>query len=161
MMLSPVRWTMLLYYRLIRLRERPHFVAMGLAWGILIGWTPTIPLQMTMAVIITFIFRCSKLAAVIGVQFSNYITLPAVYYADYLVGGWVTGRWPEFSLRMAHKIDLWHQAGEVFWVMMVGGVIIGIPSAIATYFITRRLLIKAQQKRSAKTARKISDDPTA
>jgi len=53
--------------QLKELQGDPHYIAMGMAIGAFIAITPTIPFHMVIAVALAFVFRCSKVAALIGV----------------------------------------------------------------------------------------------
>jgi len=54
------------FLRLIRLREEPHELALGLAFGIFTGMMPIMPFQSALAVTLALIFRGSKITALIG-----------------------------------------------------------------------------------------------
>ena len=62
--------------RIKELNGDPHYVALGMAIGVFVGVTPTIPFHTALALGLSFIFRGSKAAAAIGVWFSNPITIP-------------------------------------------------------------------------------------
>ena len=46
-----------------RLEGDPHFIALGLAIGVFVGFTPTIPFHTVLAVALAFLFKGSKAAA--------------------------------------------------------------------------------------------------
>ena len=74
---------------LIRIRDlqgNPQYVATGMAIGIFVAVTPTIPFHTALALALAFIFKGSKAAAVIGVWFSNPLTIPVLYYGSYKIG---------------------------------------------------------------------------
>ena len=47
------------------LQGDPHYVATGIAIGVFIGVTPTIPFHMILALIFAYVFRCSGPALMI------------------------------------------------------------------------------------------------
>jgi hypothetical protein len=53
------------------LNGEPRYAAMGMAVGIFVSATPTIPFQTLIAVALAFIMRGSKAAAAVGVWLSN------------------------------------------------------------------------------------------
>ena len=66
-----VRWKRslrLLYLRLMRLKGQPGEVAGGMAIGVFVGMTPTVPLHTVLAVSIAYLLKKSKLAAAAGVS---------------------------------------------------------------------------------------------
>ncbi len=78
------------YEKLIRpifsLKGSPHSIALGLAIGVWIAFTPTVGLQMTMALIICTIFRANLPIALAMCWISNPITFVPMYYGYYLLG---------------------------------------------------------------------------
>lgn len=68
------------YWRLRRLKGDPGKIAWGMALGVFIGVTPTIPFHMISALALASILRVSRTAAVMGCWVSNPITIPALYY---------------------------------------------------------------------------------
>ena len=67
------------YLQVKELHGDPHYVAMGMAIGIFVACTPTIPFHTVIAIFLAFLFRGSKVAAAIGVWFSNPLTMPLLY----------------------------------------------------------------------------------
>ncbi|MDO8957050.1 MAG: DUF2062 domain-containing protein, partial [Deltaproteobacteria bacterium] len=90
-----------LYLRLLRLKGKPQEVAGGVAIGVFVGMTPTVPLHTVLAVLIALILKKSKLAAALGVWVANPFFLPFIYLLDYKVGQVLTGANPP-SLAMSN-----------------------------------------------------------
>ena len=136
------------YLRFTHLKGDPKKIAGGMAIGVFIGMTPTIPLHTVLAVFLAYIFGQSKLAAALGVWVANPVVLPFIYFLDFKVGQLVTGATipsfvpANFSLR--HLIEMgWH----ISYPMFIGGCITGILLAMPSYFITKRLVILYRGKR--------------
>ena len=119
----------------------PHFVAMGMAIGVFVAATPSMPFQTAIAVALAFILRSSKAAAAIGVWISNPITFPFFYLASYKVGALLFGLSDAFDFGN-EPIDILKLGAEVTIAAVTGGIIIGILLALTTYFITRKIYIK-------------------
>ncbi len=149
-----VRLIRYLYLKLVRLKDKPHTVALGLAIGVFIGFTPTIPIQTYIALALAFLFKGSKLAAVMGVWISNPLNMAAFYFMDYKVGKWILGSQEAFRPLDYSIFTLLHEAQKAMKVMMVGGIILGIPAGIATYLITYQIVQKAKRRRELRTIRK-------
>ena len=81
-------WIRILQFknRLINFHGDPQFVARGMAIGVFVAATPSMPFQTAIAIALAFILRSSKAAATIGVWISNPITFPIFYLASYKVG---------------------------------------------------------------------------
>ena len=126
--------------RFKKLNGEPHYVAMGMAIGVFVALTPTIPFHTIIAVGLSVILRASKTAAVIGVWFSNPLTIPLIYFGSYKVGGLL---FSDLSLceGSCESISQLLELGiAVTLVTIAGGILLGIVPAIAAYFITRRII---------------------
>ena len=90
------------YLRLRRLKGDPRKIAWGMALGVFIGVTPTIPFHMISALALAHIFRISRIAAVMGVWISNPITIPPFYYFSFKIGKWLL--YPNHDFIFASKL---------------------------------------------------------
>lgn len=72
--------------RLVRLRGSPEAIALGLALGMSVAFTPTIGFQIVIAAALATIFKVSRPAAVAAVWITNPATIPPVYAFTYWVG---------------------------------------------------------------------------
>ena len=66
-------------YRVLGLNDTPHRIALGLAIGIFVTWTPTIGFQMVLTVVLSTLFRANKFVGVPFVWISNPLTVVAIY----------------------------------------------------------------------------------
>lgn len=123
------------------LKGDPHYIALGMGIGIFVSITPTIPLHTVIALTLAFIFRGSKAAAIIGVWVSNPLTIPVFYLASYKAGRFFLGNLSPFVEKPQSILELLELGPDVAFAMTVGGIIIGIPSGVAAYFITRKIFI--------------------
>ncbi len=119
----------------------PHFVAMGMAIGVFVAATPSMPFQTAIAVALAFILRSSKAAAAIAVWLSNPITFPVFYLASYKVGALLFGISAVYDPG-GEPVDILKLGAEVTIAAVTGGIIIGLCLAVATYFITRKIYTK-------------------
>jgi uncharacterized protein (DUF2062 family) len=136
--------------RVKNLEGNPHYVAMGLAIGVFIGITPTIPFHTVLAVALAFILRGSKAAAALGVWFSNPITAPIFYWGSYKVGLYLLGNPAPFDVKYESILELLHLGMDVTFAMIAGGVILGVLPGIASYFITRKIITTIRLRRALK-----------
>jgi hypothetical protein len=152
-----VRWKRslrLLYLRLLRLKGEPEEVAGGVAIGVFIGMTPTVPLHTVLAVLIAYLSGKSKLAAAIGVWVSNPLVLPFVYFLDYEVGRVITGTTPPSFVISDFSIHNLIELGwDIFYPLLIGGLITGLALAIPSYFITKRVITLYRERRRKRSGR--------
>ena len=136
--------------RVKNLEGDPHSVAMGLAIGVFISITPTIPFHTILAVALAFILRGSKAAAALGVWFSNPITAPIFYWGSYKVGLYLLGNPAPFDVKYESILELLNLGMDVTIAMIAGGVILGVLPGIASYFITRKIITTIRLRRALK-----------
>jgi uncharacterized protein (DUF2062 family) len=135
------------------LNGEPRYVAMGMAVGIFVSATPTIPFQTIIAVALAFIMRGSKAAAALGVWLSNPITFPVFYLASYKIGAFLFGISTDTDITGQTTPDLLKLGFDISLAAITGGVIIGLILAIGTYIITYKIVrkIRSREKRGQKT----------
>jgi len=139
-MLSPRWWWQEFLRQLRELRCKPHEIALGMAIGVFIGITPTIPLHTILAVSLAVFARGSKLAAALGVWVSNPLTIPLFYYGSYRIGRFVLGL-PGLQFPEAHSLlAMAKLGGTIMGAMVLGGIILGIIPAVLAYILTLRLV---------------------
>lgn len=136
--------------RVKNLEGDPHYVAMGMAIGVFVGITPTIPFHTVLAVALAIMLRGSKAAAVLGVWFSNPITAPIFYWGSYKTGTYFLGNPAPFDVKYESILELLDLGLDVTIAMIAGGVILGILPGIASYFITRKIIRTLQMRKALK-----------
>jgi uncharacterized protein (DUF2062 family) len=142
------RWLRLLYLRILRLRGKPEEVAGGMAIGVAIGLTPTIPLHLVLAVFLAFLLGKSKLAAAVGSQVANPVFLPFIYLLDYRVGQGITGASGPSLVSADYSASYVLNLGwEIYYPLLIGGIVVGSLSVIPTYFLTKKIVLFYREKR--------------
>jgi len=149
--------------KFIRLRGNPRSLAMGTATGILIGISPTIPLHTGAIVAVTLLMRVSTVAAIISAAVvCNPFTMIPQYYLCWFVGNFILpdrltwDRIKDLLNVITHQsfMDSMHTLSSLSFdailVMLTGGLVIGIPAAIASYYFSLRFFIKIQEKKRQK-----------
>lgn len=143
------------YLRLMRIQATPHNIAVGLAAGVFTGLLPVLPFQTVLAVSLAFILRGSKIAAALGTWVSNPLNWVPFYMLFYAIGkALVPFDVPPFNPRQLEMAEMLHVGWKFFMVMMIGGFVIALPSAIASYFFSKKAVQLYQQRRAARAARK-------
>lgn len=126
--------------KLTSLKAEPHKVAMGYALGVFLAATPFVGLKVFIAMALTFLFKWSKGAAIFGVFHVNFVTGPIFYGFSYLVGKSVLGADVSTDVNLSFSlgalIEIFTTNSIVFLSLLAGGFILGLPLAIAAYFIS-------------------------
>ena len=138
--------------KLTGISAEPRKVAMGYALGIFLATSPLIGLKVFIAIALTFIFKWNKVAAIIGVFHINPLTGPIFYGFSFLVGNSVLGSDVSFDFTWPITIktlyDIITANSMVFMSLLTGGIILGLPLAIAAYFFSNSFI---HHKTSLKT----------
>jgi uncharacterized protein (DUF2062 family) len=143
------------------LNGEPRYVAMGIAVGIFVSATPTIPFQTIIAVALAFIMRGSKAAAALGVWLSNPITFPVFYLASYKIGAFLFGISTDTYIAGHTASDLLKLGFDISLAAITGGIVIGIILAMGAYIITHKIVrkIRSREKRRQKTRLRLKASP--
>jgi uncharacterized protein (DUF2062 family) len=142
---------------IMRLEATPHAVGLGLAMGVFVAFLPILGAQMMIAAMIAWVGRANVGAALLGTWAGNPITWPMMWVASYLIGisllgeaGAMTvdelqrtlvrlGDPPPASVGWLTVLD---GAKTLLWPILkplfVGGLVLGLISGGALYFIGRR-----------------------
>jgi len=142
-----------LVHRVLSLDDTPHRIALGMAIGMFVTWTPTIGIQMALTIGICFLFRANKLVGVPLVWISNPFTLVPVYYPNYWVGCLILGKKPDawsviekafmFDGSWWDKTVNWFSSiMQIFWELWVGSIIVGAFLGIITYFVIYWMVVE-------------------
>ncbi len=139
------------YYWLLlkRLNGDPKVLARGVALGMFIGITPTIPLHTVSIICLSPILRASPISAFIAsLVISNPVTIPLEYYASWKLGTMITGfgiPWEEVR-SILDQVEhtgicdacafIIHKGLKLIEAMLIGGAVMATPASIAAYFLS-------------------------
>ncbi len=137
------------WLKLRRLQGDPKKLAWGMALGVFIGVTPTLPFHTIMAIPLAAFLRISMVTAYMGIWISNPVTWVPQYLLAYEVGRQILFRGE--SLRLPEQLTF-SACFELLWrgglALQVGGLIIAVPPAIASYFLTLWAVKRYRQRRA-------------
>src|SRR5512135_2361866 len=77
--------------KLASIQADPWPVCMGYAFGVFLATTPLIGLKVLIAIPICYLFRWSKISAIIGVLHVNILTGPVFYGFAFMIGRTMVG----------------------------------------------------------------------
>jgi len=147
--------------RFTKLQGDPRYIAMGMAIGVFISITPTIPFHTVIAIALAFVLKASKPAAAIGVWFANPLTIPFFYYGSFKLGTLILNKPIPFNVKFESIKELMTLGLDVTIAMVVGGALLGILPAILAYMLTLRLMIIVRERAQKKKGSRIqgAEDP--
>jgi hypothetical protein len=136
------------YDRFLSLRGDPRTIAMGMAVGIFIGTTPTIPFHTALIIVWCLFWKNNLTAAYLGLWLiSNPVTIPILYLSQYELGRFLLG------MTQTHPALADYSLGSILsmgWQMtlplMTGGIVMAPFFAIPAYFIIYRMTLSLREK---------------
>jgi len=131
------------WYRLVTLRSSPERIAAGFALGIFLAYMPIVG-QTALAIGLASLLRINPLAAAVGVFLTNPFTAGPIFMWCHALGRMVLGESSAALRPPAGKTWLdfiWGSVG-VLGVTALGGMMMGLVSAIPAYFIGKVATIK-------------------
>ncbi len=154
------------YLRFTRLQGDPEEIARGIALGVFIGITPTIPLHTILILAIALLLRAGKIAGVLASYVvSNPFTFFFQYYFSWKIGTWLLPydlSWERIQSVMdvlsGHasfktSIEALHRlGGEATAIMLTGGVLLALPFTLASYFISLSFFKSQRRKKKKRVA---------
>lgn len=152
MRLRPVlRWV-------LRLRSSPRAIAGGLGVGMFVAFTPTVGIQIILAIIAATICNVNRAAAIVPVWITNPVTVAPVYTFNYWLGTFlypgpplseVTKVFRDFGHAMA-RLNFWdmkepvmallQMSREILVPLLIGSIEVGIVTGLITYVVSLKLL---------------------
>ncbi len=156
------RFTRYNLIRIKRLRGNPRALAGGIAIGVLIGLTPTIPLHTALIVSLALITRTSVLAGIIvSWLVCNPLTFFPIYYISVLLGNHLTPyeiNYQRIQLLLNQLTDgsgfqaslsvLTALGIESIIVLLVGGFVFSLPFSFLSYYLAVPFFTKRQKKKN-------------
>jgi uncharacterized protein len=131
------------YERFISLKGEPTQIAAGLAIGVFVGVTPTIPLHTAIIILLGLLFRQNITAAYLGSWLiSNPLTIPFFYLSQYELGRFLLGMERcRFELADYSLAAMAALGWKILLPLLTGGILMAPFFALPAYFIARRLII--------------------
>lgn len=131
------------WHRLQRLKHHPHQVALGVAIGVFVSFSPFIGLHGPLSVLLAFALRGSAIAAFLAQVVGNPVTFPVIWFACWQAGCFLTGTDPvgyDFS-----QLSLWtllDMMGSQLLPFALGGLVLGLLASLPAYGLVRLLMTR-------------------
>ena len=151
-------------FRILHIDDTPHRLALGVALGFLVAFTPAIGLHVVIVLALAALCRANKFTGFASIWICNPLTFMPIYYPSYLLGRAVTGFFENASAGTVSSLPLTGSAfpslnafmnlfSFTFWREMflflievgpqlwIGGLIIGLFIGLIGYFVTYQFII--------------------
>ncbi len=147
--------------------DTPHRIALGIAIGVFIAFTPTVGMQMIIALALAALLRANKVVCLPMVWISNPVTMVPIYLVCFRVGsalvgsqtatpaqaiqiletvpgegGW--GKWLDLAF-WRELLAIMTRVGAELWV---GAIVVGLPVAALFYFVSRKTVRFYRERRA-------------
>jgi uncharacterized protein (DUF2062 family) len=150
------RWLKEHSLKLLAIRDQPGAVAGGVAIGIFFGFTPLVGLKTASSIFFAWVTRSNLIAAAVACTLHDLFLpfMPLIYRFEYRVGYWLLSQphhWP-VALR---KLDWsgyswrtwnWHAFFTLGRPLLLGSIVLAVPSALLAFAITKVALEKQRRK---------------
>ena len=164
-------------YRVKRLPDTPHKIAIGIATGVFCSFTPFFGLHFFLAAFVAYIFKGNIVAALFGTFFGNPVTWPFIASFSVKLGQIILG-YPvtDFETFLEHFVEASEVTiqgvkslfgyGESDWALLysffrelllpyfIGGFVLGLIAALFTYFVFRPIIYAYKVTRNKKKYKK-------
>jgi uncharacterized protein (DUF2062 family) len=137
-------------HRLAQIRDTPHAIAGGVAIGVIFGFTPFYGFKTLLAVLAAWLFRCSKLSAVLAVTLHDILLPlgPFILRWQFQIGFFLISRPhrlpPKFSPKHFHFENyLSWKTLHFLWPTFIGSLVIATPLSILSYFVVLEIVKRA------------------
>ena len=150
----------------LRLADNSHAIAIGIAAGTFVSFTPLMGLHILAALGLAWALRGNLVAAVLGTAVGNPFTFPAIWLATYRAGKWILGEHATREGAAENLADVflgargpWHDViigmwEPLIWPMLVGGVPLGIAAGAFSYAVTRPAVEAFQETRARRAGKR-------
>ena len=163
-MMKPQRTAKYYYLKILRLQGDPHSLALGVAIGLFVGVTPTIPLHTALVILLCGILGGNLIAGLTAsVAISNPITWIPQYHLSWYIGNQlIPGKltWERIKELLDFLtsgtgikegiIAIAHMGVDAILVMVLGGILLAIPFTVGGYFFSFNFFTTLRRKRSEK-----------
>ncbi len=126
--------------KLIRIKDFPESVAIGLAWGASVSVTPLLGLHLIICYTGTWLMRGNMIAATVGTVIGNPWTFPFFFYLDYKIG--ILFYFKEMSNYEFTISFLINNFDNLFFPTLIGSIPLSIIVWFLTFFFTKKVLSK-------------------
>lgn len=144
------RWFYRLYLKIVKEKAPPERVAGGWALGMFCGCTIPMGAQLIVSVPVAFLFRLSKIGAVVGTLLTNHFTIFFIYPVQCYIGGLITGRDISYRQLLSQLKELvehptWEVMGslgsDLILSFFAGGLLMAVVLVPVTYWLVYRTVI--------------------
>ena len=120
-------------YKITKIKDFPESVAVGVAWGVAVSFTPLLGFHLIICYLGTWLMKGNLIAATVGTIIGNPWTFPFIFYLDYKVGTTIfLERIDFYEFKISFFVEHFE---DLFYPTLLGS----FPIAIIIWFVTFRI----------------------
>ena len=134
------RFLKLLKIKILRLKDLPEPIAIGLAWGAAVSFTPLLGFHILICFLGTYLMKGNLLAAAAGTVIGNPWTFPIFFFLAYKLGSlFYNNNIMKFEINISFWMENFE---EIFIPTLIGSIPLSIFAWVITYRVSKYFLIK-------------------
>ena len=126
-------------YKIIKIKDFPESVAVGMAWGVAVSFTPLLGFHLIICYLGTWFMKGNLIAATVGTIIGNPWTFPFIFYLDYKLGTTIfLDRIDFYEFKISFFVEHFE---DLFYPTLLGSFPIAVIVWFVTFYICKNFLI--------------------
>ena len=127
-------------YKITKIKDFPESVAIGMAWGVAISFTPLLGFHLIICYFGTWLMKGNLIAATVGTIIGNPWTFPFIFYLDYKLGTTIfLERIDFYEFKISFFVEHFE---DLFYPTLLGSLPIAVIMWFVTFHICKNFLIR-------------------
>ena len=134
-----LRFIKLQKYKITKIKDFPESIAVGVAWGVAVSFTPLLGFHLIICYLGTWLMKGNLIAATVGTIIGNPWTFPLIFYLDYKVGTTIfLERINYYEFKISFFVEHFE---DLFYPTLLGSFPIAVIMWFVTFYICKNFLI--------------------
>ena len=127
-------------YKITKIKDFPESVAVGMAWGVAVSFTPLLGFHLIICYLGTWLMKGNLIAATVGTVIGNPWTFPFIFYLDYKIGTTIfLNRIDYYEFKISFFVENFE---SLFYPTLLGSIPLALVMWFLTFYICRNFLVK-------------------
>ena len=127
-------------YKITKIKDFPESVAVGMAWGVAVSFTPLLGFHLIICYLGTWLMKGNLIAATVGTIIGNPWTFPFIFYLDYKIGTTIfLSRIDYYEFKISFFVENFE---SLFYPTLLGSIPLALVMWFLTFYTCRNFLVK-------------------
>ena len=127
-------------YKITKIKDFPESVAVGMAWGVAVSFTPLLGFHLIICYLGTWLMKGNLIAATVGTIIGNPWTFPFIFYLDYKIGTTIfLSRIDYYEFKISFFVENFE---NLFYPTLLGSIPLALIMWFLTFYTCRNFLVK-------------------